>query len=416
MAKHIVLGAGIVGACVALALRRDGHEVTLVDRHEPGNGCSFGNAGFIQNAMPHPMATPGILRKLPALLLDTQSPLSIKWRHVPRLVPWLLRFFLAASPRRVEEISIAMMALLERSGAAYDRILSEAKATDLIRRRGLLFVYPDAAAFEAARWEFDLYRRRGAQVERIGRDQLRQMEPALNPDYADGYFLPETFFTIDPMLLTRRIVERLAEIGGRFVRAEVREIEFGAEGPRALQTSTGPLDFENLVVAAGIHSSRFAARLGDRVMLESARGYHVMIGDPGVALRGPVIDGGMHFGATPMRDGLRLAGTLEFASVDAPPDYRRADMLLPMAKRMLPGLDGAVDTRWMGHRPATPDSLPVLGRAGRFANVTYAFGHGQLGLTMAAVTGEIVADLAAGRPPGLDLAPYSVARFPTASL
>jgi D-amino-acid dehydrogenase len=351
------------------------------------------------------------LRKLPALLFDSQSPLSIKWRHVPRLAPWLFRFFRASSPRRVEQISIAMMALLNRSGAAYDRILSDADAADLMRRRGLLFVYPDAAAFDAAHWEFDLYRRRGARVERIGRDRLRQMEPALNPGYVDAYYLPDTFYTVDPRLLTVRIVERLVESGGRLVRAEVREIEIGAEGPRALVTSAGPMDFENLVVAAGIHSRRFAVRLGDRVMLESARGYHVMIADPGVALNGPVIDGGMHFGATPMRGGLRLAGTLEFASAGAPPDYRRADMLAPMAKRMLPALRGEVESRWMGHRPATPDSLPVLGRAGRFANVTYAFGHGQLGLTMAAVTGEIVADLAASRAPGLDLAPYSVDRF-----
>jgi D-amino-acid dehydrogenase len=411
MAHYIVLGAGIVGACVALALRRDGHEVTLIDRDEPGNGCSFGNAGFIQTATPHPMATPGLLGKLPKLLLDAQSPLSIKWRHAPRLAPWLLQFFRAGTPRRVEEISIAMMALLDRSGAAYNRMLDEARAADLIRRRGLLFVYPDAAAFEAARWEFDLYRRRGVTVDRIGRDQLRQMEPALNPAYADAYFLPETFFTIDPLGLTQRIVERFTRTGGKFVRAEANEIEIGADRPRALHASDGTLDFDALVIAAGVHSARFAARLGDRVMLESARGYHVMIGEPGVELQGPVIDGGMHFGATPMADGLRLAGTLEFASVDAPPDYRRADMLLPMAKRMLPGLSGGVDSRWMGHRPATPDSLPVLGRSTRFENVLYAFGHGQLGLTMAAVTGEVIADIAAGRPMGFDLSPYSVARF-----
>ncbi len=411
MARFTVLGAGIVGACVALALQRDGHDVTLVDRDEPGNGCSFGNAGFIQTATPHPMATPGVLRKLPGLLLDPRSPLSIKWRHVPRLAPWLARFFGNASPARVERISIALMAVLERSGAAYDRVLNEARAADLVRRRGLLYVYPDAAAFESARWEFDLYRRRGSVVEHIERDQLRQMEPALNPDYTDAYYLPETFYTVDPSGLTRRIVERLAEIGGTFVRGDVRDIEVGADGPRALATATGPMDLDNLVVAAGIHSARFAARLGDRVPLESARGYHVMIPDPGITLQGPVIDGAMHFGATPMRGGLRLAGTLEFASLDAPPDYRRADMLAPMARQMLPGLDGEVATRWMGHRPATPDSLPVLGRAPRFANVFYAFGHGQLGLTMAAATGELIADLAAGRDPGLDLAPYSAARF-----
>ena len=241
MAGFTVLGAGIVGACVALALRRDGHDVTLVDRDEPGNGCSFGNAGFIQNAMPHPMAMPGLARKLPRLLFDTHSPLSIKWRHLPRLAPWLARFLRSASPTRVERISIAMMALLERSGAAYDRVLSDAKATDLIRRRGLLFVYPDAAAFEAASAEFDLYRRRGARVERIERHQLRQMEPALNPDYADAYHLPETFYTVDPSGLTQRIVERLVEIGGTLVRADVRDIELGADGPRALTTATGAI-------------------------------------------------------------------------------------------------------------------------------------------------------------------------------
>jgi D-amino-acid dehydrogenase len=411
MARFTVLGAGIVGACVALALRRDGHHVTLIDRDEPGRGCSFGNAGFIQTATPHPMATPGLLKKLPKLLLDPESPLAIKWRHLPRLAPWLYRFFRASSPDRVEEISIAMMALLERAGAAYDRLLSEAGAGDLVRRRGLLFVYPDAASIAAAGWEFDLYRRRGARVDHIDRDQLRQMEPALNPGYAGGYFLPETFYTVDPSGLTGRIVGRLVETGGTFVRREVRDIEIGAEGATALATSEGAIAFDNLVICAGIHSAALAARLGDAVPLESARGYHVMIPEPGVALQGPVIDGAMHVGATPMHDGLRLAGTMEFASVDAAPDYRRADMLRPMAKRMLPGLQGEVATRWMGHRPATPDSLPVLSRAGRFHNVWYAFGHGQLGLTMAAVTGDAIADLVSGRETSLDLAPYSSARF-----
>lgn len=411
MARFAVLGAGIVGACVALALRRDGHEVALIDRDEPGQGCSFGNAGFIQTATPHPMATPGVLRKLPSLLLDRESPLSIKWRHLPRLAPWLVRFFRAAAPERVEEISIGMMALLERAGPAYDRVLSEAGAADLVRRRGMLFVYPDDDAIEAAGWEFDLYRRRGARVETIGRDELRQIEPEINPAYAGGYLLPETFYTVDPSALTRRIAERMAAMGGEFVRAEVRDIEIRAEGPRSLVTAVGAIEFDRLAIAAGVHSAPFAARLGDKVPLESARGYHVMIPEPGVSLQGPVIDGGMHLGATPMSGGLRLAGTLEFASLDAPPDYRRADMLLPMAKRMLPGLNGAVATRWMGHRPATPDSLPVLGPSGRFANVLYAFGHGQLGLTMAAATGEMIADLAAGRAAGLDPAPYAAGRF-----
>ena len=411
MARFTVLGAGIVGSCVALALRRDGHDVTLIDRDEPGNGCSFGNAGFIQFATPHPMATPGIFRRLPKQLLDPYSPLSIKWRQIPRLAPWLLRFLRAASPSRVEEISIALMALLERSGAAYERVLGEANAADLVRPRGMLFVYPDAAAFEDARWEFDLYRRRGARVEQLGRDQLRQMEPALNPAYEHAYLLPETLYTTDPLLLTERIVARLAGIGGHIVRTEVHDIEIGADGARTLATANGAMEIDNLVIAAGVYSSRFSARLGDRVPLESARGYHVMIPEPGVVLNGPVIDGAMHFGATPMLGGLRLAGTLEFAGLDAEPDYRRADMLAPMAKKMLPGLDGEVATRWMGHRPAMPDSLPVLGRARRFANVIYAFGHGHIGLTMGGVTGQVIADIAAGRDPGLDLAPYSAARF-----
>lgn len=411
MKRFVVIGAGIIGACVALALRRDGHVVDLVDRDEPGMGCSFGNAGFIQTGTPHPMASPGILRRLPTLLLDPESPLSIRWRHLPRLAPWLLRFLAAASPARVEAISIAMMALLARSGDAYGRVLADAGAADLVTRRGLLFVYPDDASLAAAEWEFDLYRRRGVEVVRLSGAEAREMEPALNPGYAHAYHLPETFFTVDPLLLTRHIVDRFVDLGGNLRRAEARDIEIGAQGATGVVTADTRLDADAVVLCAGIHSRAFAERLGDAVPLESARGYHLMISDPGVALNGPVIDGILHFGATPMREGLRLAGTLELASLEAPENWRRADMLLPHAIRMLPGLDAVAETRWMGHRPALPDSLPVLARAGRVDNVFYAFGHGQLGLTMAAATGEVIADLAAGRDPGIDLTPYRADRF-----
>lgn len=408
---HTIIGAGVVGSACALALARDGFPVTVIERDEPGMGASYGNAGFIQTGTPLPFATPGIVSQLPKLLFDPESPLKLRWRYLPRLAPFLLRLLGNAKADKVERIAGSLQALLDRSGEAHRAMLREAGGTDLIRARGLLFVYPDQASFDEAEWEIELFRRHGAPVEALHDDAVWQMEPALARGYRWAYHLPETFYTVDPLGITKSYLGHAQSLGVEVVRDEVQDIELGPEGPVALICANGRREVDRLVLCAGIHSSPLAKRLGLSVPMESARGYHLMLPEPGVELQAPVVDGAMHFGVTPMREGIRLAGTVEFASVNAPPNEARARMLYPMAKKMLPGLSDAGAVSWMGHRPTLPDSLPILGPSPKYANVLFAFGHGMLGLTMAAATGEIIAKLAAGADPGIDLGPYRPDRF-----
>jgi D-amino-acid dehydrogenase len=408
---HTIIGAGVVGSACALALARAGFPVTIIERDEPGMGASYGNAGFIQTGTPLPFATPGIVGQLPKLLFDPQSPLKLRWRYLPRLSPFLLRMLGNARTSRVEANARALQAMLSRSGEAHRAMLREAGGTDLIRARGLLFVYPNQRSFDHAEWEIDLFRRNGVPIEALHDDAVRQMEPALNRDYRWAYHLPETFFTVDPLAITQSYLKRAQALGAELLRDDVRDIEFGEAGPAALLCAGGRRELDRLVLAAGIHSLPLARRLGLSPPMESARGYHLMLPKPGVDLQAPIVDGEMHFGVTPMRDGVRLAGTVEFASLGAAPNEQRARMLYPMARKMVPDLSDAGAESWMGHRPTLPDSLPILGASPKHANVLYAFGHASLGLTMAAATGEIIAKLAAGADPGLDLTPYRPDRF-----
>ncbi len=406
-----VLGAGIVGTCCALALQREGFRVTLIDRDTPGSGTSSGNAGLIQTGTPMPMATPGLLRHVPAMLLDPKGSLVIRWRHLPRLIPWLWRFLRQSSHRRTEANARAQMRLLDHVADAYRELVNAAGAEDMFRYKGLLFVYRNAEDAEDAGWEMDLFRRHGARVDAITADELRQMEPALNRDYTHGFHLPDCFYTVDPKHLTERLAEAFGRMGGVFRTAEVTGIEMSAAGPTGLRTASETIPVERLVLAAGVFSKKFARELGVSVPLETARGYHLMLLDETVRLNGPVLDGKHHFAVTPMSGGLRLAGMVELANLDAAPNYERAEMLLPLAQDMLPDLKGAKTRPWMGHRPAIPDSLPVIEQSRRHPNTFFAFGHGQLGLTMGAITGLLIADLACGRPPRVDLTPYRSDRF-----
>ena len=406
-----VLGAGIVGTSCALALQRDGFQVSLVDRDTPGAGASSGNAGMIQTGTPRPLAMPGLLKAVPGMLFDPDGALVIRWKYLPRLLPWLLRFAREASAARSEANSKAIMALLDQAGEAYRELLSAAGADDMVRYKGMLYVYRGADAARAAKAEMDLFRRRGVTVETLDADEIRQMEPDLDRAYTHGYYLPACFYTVDPKALTERFAAAFERTGGKFVRADVQDIEVGAQGPTALVTADGRIPVERLVLAAGAFSKKFARRLGIDVPLESARGYHLMLPREALRLNGPVIDGEKHFAAIPMAGGIRLAGMVELASLGAAPNYARAQTLLPLAQAMLPDLSGKDAAAWMGHRPAMPDSLPVIERSRAHSNTIFAFGHGQLGLTMGAITGLVVSDLAAGRPPRVDLAPYRSNRY-----
>ena len=391
-----VIGAGIVGASCALALRRRGHEVALLDPEPPGSLTSAGNMALIATSHITPFALPGFWKQVPAMLADPLGPLAIRWRHVPALMPWLWRLLRASRPAEVVRISAALAAAAAQAEPEWRALLGAHSADALIRREGLLFVYRNAAAMAQAAPEQDLRARAGARVSRIGPEELRQMEPALAPDLAGGYFFPDVAHVADPRRVTEAVIAAYLAEGGTLERQTVRAIEIDSEDRPRLRLESGARVFDRAVLAAGIWSPTLLRPFGIRIPLESERGYHLMLPDPGVRLRRPVGAGDHRFMMTPLDSGLRLGGTAEFAGIDAPPNWARADRFLEPARRYLPGLRGAGATRWMGHRPSTPDSLAVIGAAPGLKHVICAFGHGHLGLTQGAWTARHVAEIVDG--------------------
>ena len=409
--KITIIGAGIVGVATASYLRRDGHDVTIVDMRPPGEYCSFGNAGILSPGSCVPLATPGIHWKVPGYLSDPMGPLMIRWGYLPKAAPWLLRFLAASRPERVEQIADGLRPLIRQTFDAYAPLVKHAGISDLIRQTGYVVAYEKRASYLGDNISWKLRRERGVIVEELDEAELKKHVPQLSGHYEMGLYLPEQGFVANPERLTKGLAAQFQRDGGVILQREVRDIEVGPEGPRALITNDGKLPVETLVVCAGSHSNEFTSKLGDHVPLEAERGYHVTYSDPRFTLPMPIFMPEHKFFITPMEMGLRIAGQSEFAGIHAEPNYARADILAKHMQRVFPGISEADSTKWMGRRPSMPDSLPVIGRSTRFTNAWYAFGHGHVGLCSGAPTGSVVADLIAGRTPSVDVTPYSPARF-----
>ena len=408
----VVVGAGIVGTSTARYLQRDGARVIVIDPLAPGRGTSFGNAGGMAVTEVAPLSLPGTLWRVPRWLMDPLGPLTIRWSYLPRLAPWLWRFWRASTSARVEATATALASLLARAYDDYEPLLVEAGIRDLLKRQGCISLYESEEALKDDAFELELKRRHGVRIERLGPEELRQMEPDLAPIFKAGLFLPDWGHVADPYRVVAAIAECFSRQGGTVKEARVVEVEIGAEGPRAALTDAGErIEFDQLVIAAGAWSAKLAKPLGSKVPLETERGYHTTLPNPGVSLGHMLHSAEGGFVLTPMSMGLRLSGTVELGGLDLPPDYARAKVLVTRAKRLFPRLDAEGSTEWMGYRPSLPDSLPVISRSPRFANLFYAFGHGHLGLTEAATTGRIIASLAAGGDPGIDLRPFRIDRF-----
>ncbi|MGE0117228.1 MAG: NAD(P)/FAD-dependent oxidoreductase [Dongiaceae bacterium] len=406
-----VIGAGIVGVCAALYLQRDGHRVALIDRQGPGEGASKGNAAVIAAESCVPVATPGILRRVPGMLLDPLGPLAIRWRYLPKLAPWLWEFVKASTPRRVEEISLALRPLLIQAVDAYLPLLESAGVADMLRRTGWLCVYESDRKFAAAQGDLALQRRRGVQMQVLPAEEIRQFEPSLAPIYRHAVYYPENAYVADNYRLVQALAESFVRDGGTLLQEDVRDFAIGAHGPTHIVTDKARHPLDAVVIACGAWSRALAVRLGHRPLLDTERGYHVMFPNPGVMPRLPIYSGDHSFAVTPLAHGLRVAGTVELGGLAAAPNYARAQVLVERGRRMFPQLEEAGRTEWMGFRPSMPDSVPVISGSDRHRNAVFAFGHGHVGLTLGAVTGRIVADLVAGRDPGLDMRPYRIDRF-----
>jgi D-amino-acid dehydrogenase len=412
----VVVGAGILGIATAYYLVREGAAVTIVDRAPEGDKASFGNAGGIAVTEIVPASVPGLAWRVPNWLLDPLGPLAVRPSHALELVPWLWRFSQAGTRKEVSRISSALSALNNRVYEDLRPMLAETGLSGELNERGALTVYESAAGFRSDAEEWALKRDHGIAIKNLTGEEARDMEPALGAMVHRAVFTPQWSHVNDPKRLIDSLREWLRIRGVTFITGDVINISDPGGGmPQVdLQVDLAggrSIAAKKLVVAAGAWSGELAKRLGDRVLLESERGYNTTLPDPGVALNREVIFAQRKFVATPLSCGLRIGGAAEFGGLHAIPNFKRCQALVTLATRYLPGLKARGGTNWAGHRPATPDSLPVIGASPRHPQVFYAFGHGHLGLTQAATTGRLISHLICGAPTPIDLSPYAIGRF-----
>lgn len=413
----LVIGGGIVGACSALELVRAGHAVTLLEPGEPGGrqAASYGHGCWISPASVVPMSVPGLWKQIPGYLLNPRGPLVIRWRHIARLLPWLARFLIAgATIARVERTARALATLLGDSPERHQALARELGREELIRRDGLLYAYPDRASFARESLAWRLRGMTGLRWRELDASELRAREPDLSDRYSFGVIAEDGAHCTDPQAYVSAIVDLAVAGGAKLVRAKATGLTFDGDRLISVETDAGAIACDRAVIAAGIWSKDLARSAGDRIPLESERGYHGVVAMPEGGPLHPIMPSDGKMANTPTAKGLRLSGQVELASVDAPPAWNRVDILLQHALKTYPSLgrkqDLAVD-KWMGHRPSTPDGLPVIGVSSRSGNVFYAFGHGHVGFASGPVTGRLVAELVSGKPGHRDLEPFSPRRF-----
>jgi glycine/D-amino acid oxidase-like deaminating enzyme len=386
--------------------------VTLLEREGPGLGCSYGNSASLSSSSVAPLALPGVVRKAPRMLLDKTGPLHIPPRYWLRAAPWVARFVAASRPAEVERISSALAELLRPAIEKHRRILQEIEAADLLRTDGQLVVYRDGPQLAQDEAIWSLRRRHGHVVQVLERREMLDLEPAVGASYTVGVFLPNEAMVANPYRYCERLAQALAERGACIVRDSVAALEAVDGTVRRVRGVESRYEADAVVVCAGAWSMELLRPLGYRIPLESQRGYHITLRHTGIDISRPVVPADRKVFITSQEAGLRVGGTVEFAGLEAPPNAARAELLMDDLRAVFPQarLNGERST-WMGHRPCLPDSLPVIGESTRHRGLWFAFGHGHLGLTAAAITGEAVARGMLGEPAQLDLRPYSAERF-----
>ncbi|WP_052065681.1 NAD(P)/FAD-dependent oxidoreductase [Thalassospira australica] len=411
--KAVVIGAGIVGVNIALALQDKGYDVTILDRGEPGMGASFGNAGGIAVSKCAPIAMPGTLMNVPGWLMDPLGPLSVRWSYLPKMLPWLLRFVAASSKSRVEQIATEIAVLLNRAWEDYDPVIARAGLSDAVfKKEGAIAVYRSEASRRDAEYEIDLNRRNGIKIRDLTKDEVLDLEPGIAPIFSCGVLDEDWGRVLDPYKIVKGIYQHFLDRGGEFKTADVTDFVYRDGKPRAAMTSTGDqITFDVVVVACGAWSKSLAKRLGSPVPLDTERGYNTTVPYHDAKLSRMLICADDGFVLTPLEHGIRVGGAVELGGLVAAPNYERAKALFAKGKEILPKLNAEGGTEWMGFRPSMPDSKPVISKSPRHSNTFFAFGHGHLGLTMAATTGRLISDLVAGNQPPVDMTPYRINRF-----
>ena len=411
-----VVGAGVVGLSSALWLQKAGHTVTIVDAEPPLpgneylNAASFGNACTVALGACIPVGTPGILRQVPGMLLNSSSPLSIFWGDLPRLLPWLFDFLRASSHREFDRVVGVLGRLMRLAEAGHNPLFEEAKATHLKREDGCLYLYRSERSFGRAQRDIELRRREGVHMEILNREAVREREPHLAPHYSNGLLFKDAYRIDDALKYAQALALLFQSKGGKFTTTTARAIEPEEHGVTVRCEGVCDVQAERVVVAAGAWSRQLARSLGDKIRLDTERGYHVLFPGDNALLSAPTCYPEHGFYMTPLGEGLRSAGTVELGGLGKPARPARTEVIERMRRFFLPGV-GEAGRKWLGFRPSMPDSLPVISQSPRDSRVVYAFGHGHIGLTLAGITGRLVCDLINGQSPPIDLQPLRSDRF-----
>lgn len=404
----VIIGAGVVGLTIALTVARRRRSVILIDPEEPGSGASYGNAGTIADYAVLPVGTPDVLKSLPSLMFDRNSPLAIRHAALPSLAPWLLRFAAQSLPGPARRNAEAIARLLASATSRWETLAAEIGGTEILNHRGCLYAYETRAAFRAAETDMAFRRSLGITVELIPGPALAAMEPGLPPMEGAAFF-PRAVFLSDPGRMVGLIAEAARKAGVQIVKTRADRLERRVDGVIV----SGPglvVHGRRAVIAAGAHSKPLALQAGDRVPLDTERGYHVEWDMAKPRLSRPTCPTARGFYLCPMAGRLRAAGTVELGGLTAPPSPHRIARLVEGARAIFPDLPEPTRT-WMGFRPSMPDSLPVIGPSGAGPEILHAYGHGHIGLTLAPITARIIADLLDAKEPELDIRPYRPTRF-----
>ncbi|MGB0902258.1 NAD(P)/FAD-dependent oxidoreductase [Halocynthiibacter sp.] len=412
MKKITVAGGGVVGMSCALSLQAAGHDVTVIDPGPIGEGASWASCGCIAVGEIVPLSQPGMLMKVPGWLINPKAPLSLRPSSALRLLPWFTRFTLNSLPSRMRAIAADLATLTFASTADFKTQLQDIGAPDLLIERPVIKLFDndhDKATMGAA---FGLARELGCKIDDISGQDAHDMDPAIAPNFQHASILHDWSFVTDPVLLIQKLQQTFLQRGGRCISQAVTNFKREDQRVMAVLCTDGTeIQTDEVVIAAGVASKRLGKILNVPLQMEGLMGYATLLGDSNSDLKHTVFYPSGGFGITPYSCGLAVAGTIEFAGENAAPDWRRADVLVERAQRVLPGLCTDQRERRMGRRPFTPDTRPVIGRTPRLKNVIFATGHGQLGLTLGATTGRIVSDIVAGVPSEEDISMFSPSRF-----
>lgn len=409
MSRTAIVGGGAVGLASAHYLAESGHEVSIFEESGVASGASYGNAGTFAPYACIPVNNPSVFANLHRYLLSSRSPFRLRMQQLPRMLPWIGRFLQHSTAARSHHTSVELARLLGLANAAYAGIIGRAGA-DLIAPQECLYLYSSSRAFDAAARDMALRRQLGIPVEILDEAAIRALEPNLSPRFHKGALFTGSWFFRSPYRFLTTLAERLTQSGVEMVRASVQEVRPQEGGVDLVLTDGRSVRFDHVVIAAGAKSRHFALQCGDKVPLDTERGYHLTFPAGAGLLSRPCGWAERGFYMTPMADGLRVAGTVELGGFSPALRTSLLSLLSSSARDAVRGLGGPT-TEWLGFRPTLPDGLPVLDRAAASPRVIYAFGHQHLGLTLAGITGQIVASFVNDTPQPISLAPFAANRF-----